>query len=93
MHCLEEDGSVAKVSFHCEEKVKTLQVGNYSSFLYGVGCRAVTPVKYHVDVRCLGCATERSGFHGKDGALFTGLKGEQSQAGVSGLSGAEWKRR
>ena len=52
--------------------MKTLQVGNYSSFLDGVGCRAVTPVKYHVYVRCLGCATERSDFHAKDTAQFTG---------------------
>jgi hypothetical protein len=70
IHSLEEDGSVVKVSFRGEEKVKTLRVGNYGSFLDGVGCGAVTPVKYRVYVRCLGCTTERSDFHSKDGAQF-----------------------
>merc|ERR1712166_862790 len=69
---LEEDGSVVKVSFKGEEKTTTLRVGNYGSFLDGVGCGAVTPVKYRVYVRCLGCATGRSDFHAKDGAQFTG---------------------
>jgi hypothetical protein len=69
---LEEDGSVVKVSFKGEEKTTTLRVGNYGSFLDGVGCGAVTPVKYRVYVRCLGCATERSDFHSKDGAQFNG---------------------
>jgi len=72
IHSLEEDGSVVKVSFRGEEKKTTLRVGNYGSFLDGVGCGAVTPVKYRVYVRCLGCATERSDFHSKDGAQFTG---------------------
>jgi hypothetical protein len=70
IHSLEEDGSVVKVSFRGEEKVKTLRVGNYGAFLDGVGCGAVTPVKYRVYVRCLGCTTERSDFHSKDGAQF-----------------------
>jgi hypothetical protein len=69
---MEEDGSVVKVSFKGEEKTTTLRVGNYGSFLDGVGCGAVTPVKYRVYVRCLGCATERSDFHSKDGAQFNG---------------------
>jgi len=72
IHSLEEDGSVVKVSFRGEEKVGVLRVGNYGSFLDGVGCGAVTPVKYRVYVRCLGCVTERSDFHTKDGAQFNG---------------------
>merc|ERR1719213_645889 len=70
IHSLEEDGSVVKISFRGEEKTSTLRVGNYGSFLDGVGCGAVTPVKYRVYVRCLGCTTERSDFHSKDGAQF-----------------------
>jgi len=69
---MEDDGSVVKVSFKGEEKTTTLRVGNYGSFLDGVGCGAVTPVQYRVFVRCLGCATERSDFHTKDGAQFNG---------------------
>jgi len=72
IHSLEEDGSVVKVSFHGEEKTNVLRVGNYGSFLDGVGCGAVTPVKYRVFVRCLGCVTERTDFHTKDGAQFNG---------------------
>jgi hypothetical protein len=72
IHAMEKDGSVVKVSFRGEEKTTTLRVGNYGSFLDGVGCGAVTPVKYRVYVRCLGCATERSDFHSKDGAQFNG---------------------
>jgi hypothetical protein len=72
VHSLEEDGSVVKVSFRGEEKTGVLRVGNYGSFLDGVGCGAVTPVKYRVYVRCLGCVTERSDFHTKDGAQFNG---------------------
>merc|ERR1719498_555585 len=71
IHSLEEDGSVVKVSFRGEEKKNVLRVGNYGSFLDGVGCGAVTPVSYRVYVRCLGCTTERSDFHSKDGAQFT----------------------
>jgi hypothetical protein len=69
---LEEDGSVVKVSFRGEEKMGVLRVGAYGSFLDGVGCGAVTPVSYRVFVRCLGCVTERSDFHSKDGAQFNG---------------------
>jgi hypothetical protein len=69
---LEEDGSVVKISFKGEEKTGVLRVGNYGSFLDGVGCGAVTPVKYRVFVRCLGCTTERADFHTKDGAQFNG---------------------
>lgn len=72
IHSLEEDGSVVKVSFRGEEKDSVLRVGNYGAFLDGVGCGATTPVKYRVYVRCLGCVTERSDFHTKDGAQFTG---------------------
>merc|ERR1719453_1371587 len=72
IHSLEEDGSVVKISFRGEEKTKVLRVGNYGSFLDGVGCGTVTPVKYRVFVRCLGCVTERSDFHSKDGAQFNG---------------------
>jgi hypothetical protein len=70
IHSMEDDGSVVKVSFRGEEKTATLRVGNYGSFLDGVGCGAVTPVQYRVFVRCLGCVTERSDFHSKDGAQF-----------------------
>jgi len=73
IHSLEEDGSVVKISFRGEEKTTTLRVGNYGSFLDGVGCGAVTPVQYRVYVRCLGCVTERTDFHSKDGAQFNGV--------------------
>jgi hypothetical protein len=73
IHSLEEDGSVVKVSFRGEEKTTVLRVGNYGAFLDGVGCGAVTPVKYRVFVRCYGCVTERTDFHTKDGAQFNGL--------------------
>jgi len=73
IHSLEEDGSVVKISFRGEEKVGKLRVGNYGSFLDGVGCGAVTPVKYRVFVRCLGCTTQRSDFHTKDGAQFNSV--------------------
>ena len=69
---MEHDGSVVKISFKGEEKAGVLRVGNYGSFLDGVGCGAVTPVKCRFYVCCLGCATERSDFHAKDGAQFTG---------------------
>jgi hypothetical protein len=69
---MEDDGSVVKVSFRGEEKTTTLRVGNYGAFLDGVGCGAITPVQYRVYVRCLGCVTERSDFHTKDGAQFNG---------------------
>jgi len=72
IHPMEDDGSVVKISFRGEEKTKTLRVGNYGSFLDGVGCGAVTPVSYRVFVRCLGCVTERTDFHTKDGAQFNG---------------------
>merc|ERR1719498_164642 len=73
IHSLEEDGSVVKVSFRGEEKKGVLRVGNYGSFLDGVGCGATTPVSYRVYVRCLGCVTERTDFHSKDGAQFIGV--------------------
>merc|ERR1719183_993074 len=73
IHSLEKDGSVVKVSFRGEEKTTTLRVGNYGSFLDGVGCGAATPVSYRVYVRCLGCATERSDFHSKDGSQFNNV--------------------
>lgn len=63
---------VVKVSFEGEEKSDVLRVGNYGSFLDGVGCGAATPVSYRVYVRCLGCVTERTDFHTKDGAQFIG---------------------
>jgi len=72
IHPLEHDGSVVKIQFRGEEKSGVLRVGNYGSFLDGVGCGAVTPVSYRVYVRCLGCTTERSDFHSKDGAQFNG---------------------
>merc|ERR1719171_85974 len=68
-----EDGSVVKISFQGEEKTGTLKVGNYNAFMQDAeGCRAITPVKYRVYVRCLGCSTEETEFHTKDGAQFTG---------------------
>jgi hypothetical protein len=87
IHSLEEDGSVVKVSFRGEEKKGVLRVGNYGSFLDGVGCGAVTPVKYQVFVRCLGCVTERTDFHTKDGAQFTGAMtmGKRNKAVQDGL--------
>merc|ERR1719263_2728095 len=72
IHSLEDDGSVVRVSFRGEEKTGVLRVGNYGAFLDGVGCGAATPVKYQVFVRCLGCVTERTDFHSKDGAQFNG---------------------
>jgi len=72
IHSMEDDGSVVKISFRGEEKTGVLRVGNYGSFLDGVGCGAVTPVSFRVYVRCLGCVTERSDFHTKDGAQFNG---------------------
>ena len=69
---MEHDGSVVKITFKGEEKAGILRVGNYGSFLDGVGCGAVTPVKYRVYVHCLGCDSERFDFHNKDGAQFNG---------------------
>ena len=40
IHPMEDDGSVVKISFRGEEKTTTLRVGNYGSFLDGVGCGA-----------------------------------------------------
>jgi hypothetical protein len=70
---MKDDGSVVKISFQGEEKQGTLKVGNYNSFMQDAeGCRAITPVKYRVYVRCLGCSTEETEFHTKDGAQFNG---------------------
>jgi hypothetical protein len=70
---MKDDGSVVKISFQGEEKSKTLKVGNYLSFTQdGEGCRAITPVQYRVFVRCMGCSTEETEFHTKDGAQFNG---------------------
>jgi hypothetical protein len=75
---LKKDGSVVKVSFQGEEKGGDkgglLRVANYNAFVQDAeGCRAVTPVKYRVYVRCLGCSTEDDEFHTKDGAQFTSV--------------------
>jgi len=70
---MKDDGSVVKISFQGEEKSKTLKVGNYLAFTQdGEGCRAITPVQYRVFVRCMGCSTEETEFHTKDGAQFNG---------------------
>jgi len=70
---MKDDGSVVKISFQGEEKTKTLKVGNYLAFTQdGEGCRAITPVQYRVYVRCMGCSTEETEFHTKDGAQFNG---------------------
>jgi hypothetical protein len=71
---MEEDGSVVKISFQGQEKSGVLKVGNYNSFTQDAeGCRAVTPVKYRVYVRCMGCSTNEDGdFHVFDGAQFNG---------------------
>lgn len=70
---MKDDGSVVKVSFQGEMKTGTLRIGNYNSFVQdGEGCRAITPVKYRVYVRCMGCSVEETEFHTKDGAQFTG---------------------
>jgi len=71
---MEEDGSVVKISFQGQEKTGTLKVANYNSFMQDAeGCRAVTPVKYRVYVRCMGCSTSEDGdFHVFDGAQFNG---------------------
>jgi len=71
---MKEDGSVVKISFQGEEKTGTLKVANYNAFMQDAeGCRAITPVKYRVYVRCLGCSTEETEFHTKDGAQFNGV--------------------
>jgi polyhydroxyalkanoate synthesis regulator phasin len=71
---MKDDGSVVKISFQGEEKTGTLKVGNYNSFMQDAeGCRAITAVKYRVYVRCLGCSTEETEFHTKDGAQFNGV--------------------
>ena len=70
---MKDDGSVVKISFQGEEKTGTLKVGNYNVFMQDAeGCRAITPVKYRVYVRCLGCSTEETEFHTKNGAQFNG---------------------
>jgi len=71
---MEEDGSVVKISFQGQEKSGTLKVGNYNAFMQDAeGCRAITPVKYRVYVRCMGCSTSEDGdFHVFDGAQFNG---------------------
>jgi len=71
---MKDDGSVVKISFQGEEKQGMLKVGNYNAFMQDAEvCRAVTPVKYRVFVRCLGCSTEETEFHTKDGAQFNGV--------------------
>jgi len=71
---MKDDGSVVKISFQGEEKTGTLKVGNYNAFMQDAeGCRAITPVKYRVYVRCMGCSTEETEFHTKDGAQFNGV--------------------
>jgi len=71
---MKDDGSVVKISFQGEEKTGTLRVANYNAFMQDAeGCRAITPVKYRVYVRCLGCSTEETEFHTKDGAQFNGV--------------------
>jgi hypothetical protein len=69
---MKDDGSVVKISFQGEEKQGILRVGNYNSFVQDAeGCRAITPVKYRVYVRCLGCShTNTTDFHTKDGMHF-----------------------
>jgi len=71
---LEEDGSVVKISFQGQEKSGTLRVANYNAFMQDAeGCRAITPVKYRVYVRCMGCSTSEDGdFHVFEGAQFNG---------------------
>jgi hypothetical protein len=71
---MEEDGSVVKISFQGQEKSGVLKVGNYNAFTQDAeGCRAITPVKYRVYVRCMGCSTSDDGdFHVFDGAQFNG---------------------
>jgi hypothetical protein len=70
---LEDDGSVVKISFQGEEKSGTLKVGNYNAFMQDAeGCRAITPVKYRVYVRCMGCAPDGEDFHTKDGVQLNG---------------------
>jgi hypothetical protein len=70
---MKDDGSVVKVSFQGEEKTGTLKIGTYNAFMQDAeGCRAITPVKYRVYVRCMGCSTEETEFHTKDGAQFNG---------------------
>jgi hypothetical protein len=71
---MKDDGSVVKISFQGEMKTGTLKVGNYNAFMQDAeGCRAITPVKYRVFVRCLGCSTDEGEFHTKDGAQFNGV--------------------
>jgi len=71
---MKDDGSVVKISFQGEEKTGVLKVANYNAFMQDAeGCRAVTPVKYRVYVRCMGCSTEETEFHTKDGAQFNGV--------------------
>lgn len=94
IHSLSEDGSVVKIQFHGEEKMGVLRVGNYGAFLGGVGCKAVEPVRYQVFVRCLGCTTERSDFHSKDGAQFNGAMtmGQMSESRRSIYTYEAWFR-
>jgi len=91
---LEDDGSVVRISFKGEEKHGVLRVGNYGSFLDGVGCGAVTPVQYRVYVRCLGCVTQRTDFHTKDGAQFTGVMemGEKTDESLEEYTYEAWFR-
>lgn len=88
------DGSVVRVSFKGEEKTQVLRVGNYGAFLDGVGCGAATPVSYRVYVRCLGCVTQRTDFHTKDGAQFTGpmWMGERKDESLEEYTYEAWFR-
>jgi len=71
---MKDDGSVVKISFQGEVKSGTLKVGNYNAFMQDAeGCRAITAVKYRVYVRCMGCSTEETEFHTKDGAQFNSV--------------------
>ena len=63
-----------KISFQGQVKSGTLKVANYNVFMQDAeGCRAITPVQYRVNVRCMGCSTSEDGdFHVFEGAQFNG---------------------
>ena len=68
---MEEDGSVVKISSQGQEKSGNLKVANYISFMQDAeGCRAITPVQYRVNVRCMGCSTSEDG----DSHVFDGVQ-------------------
>jgi hypothetical protein len=71
---MKNDGSVVKVSFQGQQKKGTLRVGSYLAFMEdgtSGACSAISPVKYRVFVRCLGCSTKPLEFHTKEGVQFT----------------------